>query len=114
MLLQCVAVCGSMLMRYLRLSNVKEAAPVVAVFCSTCCSVLLQCVVACVVAVCCSVRLQCIVAVCCCSALQRNAVCCSVLQRAAVCCSVLQCVVVFVRGVHEAVPIRANIRMCSD
>jgi len=69
--LQCVAVCGSMLMRYLRLSNVKEAAPVVAVFCS--------------------VWLQCIVAVCCCSALQCVAVCRSVLQCVAVCCSVLQC-----------------------
>ena len=66
-LLQCVAVCCSMLQ-----------------YVAVCCSVL-QCV-----AVRCSV-LQCVAM--CCSVLQCVAVCCSVLQCVAVCCSVLQCVV---------------------
>jgi len=81
--LQCVAVCCSVLQ-------------CVAVCCSVCCSVL-QCVLQCV-AVYCGV-LQCVVV----TSLKEAAIrrvylccnmCCSVLQCVAVCCSVLQCVAV--------------------
>jgi len=74
--LQCIAVCCSVL--------------------QVCCSVLQYVVVSCsVIAVCCSVCcsvLQCVAV--CCSVLQRVAACCSVLQYVAVCCSVVQSVAV--------------------
>ena len=97
--LQCVAVCFSVLL-------------CVAVRCrqSRCCSVVQFVVVRCKEShgiyldgcrVCCRV-LQCAAVGCiglqrvaaCCSVLQRVAACCSVLQCVAVCCSVLQCVAV--------------------
>ena len=114
-MLQCVAVCCSMVQRAAVCCSVLQC---VAVFCSVlqcvavCCNVLqcvavlqLTCVRACVsctgihvlqcvaqcVAVWCSV-LQC--AAVCCSVLQRAVAFCSVLKCVAVCCSVLQYVVV--------------------
>ena len=74
-MLQCVAVCCSVLQCVAVCCSVLQCAAV-------CCS-MLQCV-----AVCCSV-LQCVAA--CCSVLQCVAVCCSVLQCVALCCSVLPC-----------------------
>ena len=73
-MLQCAAVCCSVLQRAAVCCSVLQC---VAVYCSV-----LQCA-----AVRCSV-LQCAAVGC--SVLQRAAVCCSVLQCAAVCCSVLQ------------------------
>jgi len=87
--LQCVAVCYSVLQRY------TCAASMLVSMCVVCemvvCQMMLQSV-----AVCCSV-MQCIVgclAVCvvaCLNILQGVAVCCSVLQCVAVCCSELAC-----------------------
>ena len=102
--LQCAAVCCSVLQRVLQCVAVCVNSLDPCTKSTTCCSVL-QCV-----AVCCSV-LQCAlthwtharrvphVAVCC-SVLQCVAVCCSVLQCAAVCCSVLQCVAVWTHCTH--------------
>ena len=88
-MLQCVAVCRSVLRCVAVCCSVLQCAAVcrsVLQRAAVCCSVL-QCA-----AVCCSV-LQCMTV--CCSVLQRAAVCCSVLQCAAVCCSVSQCFAVY-------------------
>jgi len=127
--MQCVAVCCSVLQSMWRPSRMKHSS-------------VLQCVLQCVlqdllqcVAVCCSV-LQCVViylaplsheiqqcvAVCCkvcyrvcctvyCSVLQSVAVCCSVMQYFAVCCSVLQCVAVCC-SVLQCVAVCCSMLMC--
>jgi len=83
-MLQCVAVCCSVLQCAATSGRDKTLVIRRLYIAEICCSVL-QCV-----AVCCGM-LQCVAV--CCSVLQCVAVCCSVLQCVAVCCSVLPCVV---------------------
>ena len=104
--LQSVAVCGSVLLCVIILQSVAECGKVVQSI-AECCKVLQS------VAVCCSVLLcvimvqcvavpyipciSCMLLVCC--SVAMVAVCCSVLQCVAVCCSVLQCVAICCRYV---------------
>jgi len=84
--LQCVAVCCSVLQRVAACCSVLQCVDTktIAVHIGVCVVHVLRCV-----AVCCSASQR--VAVCC-SMVQCDAVCCSVLQCLAACCSVLQCV----------------------
>jgi len=78
--LQCVAICCSVLQSVAVLS-VKMHWSVPAYLRAAVCCIVLYCV-----EVCCIV-LQCVAV--CCSVLQRVVVCCSVLQRVVVCCSAI-------------------------
>jgi len=83
--LQCVAVCSSVLQHVAVCCNVVTSIRIVVL--RSCHKVLLNPMYV-IIAVCCSV-LQCVAV--CCSVLQRVALCCRLLQGVATCCSVLQC-----------------------